>query len=155
MQTLSRKGTWRTYSPADGLPSLQLEHLAEDAEGYLWIATFNGGACRFDGDQFETFTTADGLPSNRVHYIHLDQQDKLWVVTNAGLCWWDGDAFQRVATGDANTEITFLCEARDGLLFLGGRNFIGFYDREQERFCDLQEPHRFFTPAIGTPQSGS
>jgi ligand-binding sensor domain-containing protein len=74
MQPLLPQGTWRTYTTADGLPGLQLTHLADDAEGFLWIGTWAGGVCRFDGDQFETFTAADGLPSNRVHDIHRDRR---------------------------------------------------------------------------------
>ena len=32
-------GTWKTYSIDDGLPSLRIEHIAEDSEGYIWFAT--------------------------------------------------------------------------------------------------------------------
>ena len=75
---LNLNGTWRHYGIADGLPGLQLEHLAEDADGYLWIATWNGGVARFDGDEFQTFTTRDGLPANGVLANYRDRQDRLW-----------------------------------------------------------------------------
>ena len=34
--TLNSKGSWRTFTTSDGLAGLQVEHIAEDHEGYLW-----------------------------------------------------------------------------------------------------------------------
>ena len=45
-----RHGTWRTYTPVEGLAGLQVEHIAEDAEGYLWFATVHGGVSRQAAD---------------------------------------------------------------------------------------------------------
>lgn len=143
MQRLHPQGTWRTYTTADGLPAMQLTHLAEDAEGYLWVATWTGGVCRFDGDRFETFTTADGLPSNRVIYMHRDRRDRLWLATNAGLCWWDGRIFHCVATEDGRHDsLSYICEAEDGRIYVGGGNVMGYYDPERDRFCDLLPAYR-------------
>ena len=64
IKPLSRMGTWKTYSLGDGLPSLRIEHIAEDSAGYIWFATRDNGASRFDGDEFQTFTQQDGLCSN-------------------------------------------------------------------------------------------
>ena len=61
IKSLSRTGTWKTYSIDHGLPSLRIEHIAEDSEGYIWFATRDNGASRFDGDEFQNFTTQDGL----------------------------------------------------------------------------------------------
>ena len=57
-------GTWKTYSIDDGLPSLRIEHIAEDHEGYIWFATRDNGVSCFDGDAFQS------LPRNReiLHY---------------------------------------------------------------------------------------
>ena len=45
-------GTWRAYSAVGGLSSLFCEHIGQDTDGFLWIATADSGACRFDGDEF-------------------------------------------------------------------------------------------------------
>lgn len=68
---LGKQGIWRTYTTADGLAALQVEHIVEDQEGYLWFATCAGGVSRFDGDEFRTFTTRDGLCSDLVYGLHL------------------------------------------------------------------------------------
>ena len=134
---LNLNGTWRHYGIADGLPGLQLEHLAEDADGYLWIATWNGGVARFDGDEFQTFTTRDGLPANGVLAIYRDRQDRLWFGTLGGVCWYDGRTFHRFAKGDgvADKAITCIFADRDGRLWFGGSEALGYFDGES--FHDL------------------
>ena len=90
---LDRTGTWQTYSMADGLAGVRVEHIAEDNEGYIWFATWDNGISRFDGDEFQTFTRQDGLISDRVYFIFLDSQNRLWFGTLNGVCWYDGANF--------------------------------------------------------------
>ena len=92
--TLSPKGTWRTYTPADGLAALHVEHIVEDQEGYLWFATATGGVSRFDGDTFRTFTVQDGLAHDQVHSLLCDRQGRVWCGTwKGGVCWYEAGAF--------------------------------------------------------------
>ena len=69
IKPLNRTGTWRTYSLDSGLAGLRIEHIAEDSEGYLWFATWENGASRFDGDEFLTFTRQDGLCSDQIFFV--------------------------------------------------------------------------------------
>ena len=69
IKSLDRTGTWRTYSMADGLAGVRIEHIAEDNEGYLWFAIWDNGVSRFDGDEFQNFTRQDGLVSDRVYFV--------------------------------------------------------------------------------------
>ena len=128
---LSMNGTWRTYTTADGLAGLKTEHIAEDSEGYLWIATVSSGVSRFDGDIFHTFTMQDGLCGNQVYAIHLDRQGRLWFGTfDGGVCWYDGRAFHRFDEDDgvSNGSITHIFEDQQGRLWFGGPDTIGYYD---------------------------
>src|SRR5262249_23557796 len=43
--------SWRTE---DGLPNDMVNDVAQDREGYLWVAT-NAGVARFDGVRFQAF----------------------------------------------------------------------------------------------------
>ena len=80
------RGAWRRYTTADGLAALQTEHIVEDGDGYLWIATVTGGVSRFDGEEFRTYTTRHGLPSDEVQSLCIDRNGRLWCGTSAGLC---------------------------------------------------------------------
>ena len=129
IKPLSRMGTWKTYSTQDGLPSLRIEHIAEDREGYIWFATWDNGASRFDGDAFQHFTAQDGLIDDQVFFIQQDRQERLWFGTSKGVCWYDGADFHPLADdGIAGRRVQFIYEDRQGRIWLGGEGTLGYYD---------------------------
>ena len=103
---------WRTYTTTDGLSGLQTEHLAQDADGFLWIGTWNSGASRFDGDAFATHKRSrEGLCGNQVMALCRDREGRLWFGTlDGGVCWYDGRVFHRFAAGDGVSDgaITYI-----------------------------------------------
>jgi signal transduction histidine kinase/ligand-binding sensor domain-containing protein/CheY-like chemotaxis protein len=66
----------------DGLPSQQINSLAQDRDGHLWIGTKDGLA-RYDGRRFQIYRHTPGdassLPSNYVGAVHVDGRNRLWV----------------------------------------------------------------------------
>ena len=52
---------FRQYSLEEGLPQSEVNDIAEDQFGYLWLGTNGGGLCKFNGTDFEIFTKKDGL----------------------------------------------------------------------------------------------
>ena len=128
-KSLSRMGTWKTYSIDDGLPSLRIEHIAEDRAGYIWFATWDNGASRFDGDEFQHFTTQDGLAHGQVFFIQQDRQERLWFGTLKGVCWYDGADFHYLEDdGIAGRPVQFIYEDRQGRIWFGGSETLGYYD---------------------------
>ena len=129
IKTLSRMGTWKTYSIDHGLPSLRIEHIAEDSEGYIWFATRDNGASRFDGDEFQNFTTQDDLAHDQVFFIQKDRQERLWFGTLKGVCWYDGADFHPLEDdGIAGRAVQFIYEDRLGRIWFGGTGTLGYYD---------------------------
>ena len=129
IKPLDRTGTWRTYSLDSGLAGLRVEHIAEDSEGYLWFATWDNGASRFDGDEFQIFTQQDGLCGDRVFAIHKDSQGRLWFGTMSGVCWYDGTVFHYLEDdGIAGRSVQFIYEDRQGCIWFGGTGTLGYYD---------------------------
>jgi len=55
----------RTYTTADGLPSLGVYRIVADSRGFLWMCT-GDSLSRFDGYGITNYTTRDGLPDRRV-----------------------------------------------------------------------------------------
>ncbi len=47
IHSLNRTGTWQTYSIPDGLPSVRIQHIAEDSDGYLWFGTIQNTLVRY------------------------------------------------------------------------------------------------------------
>ena len=129
IQSLNRRGTWQTYSMADGLAGMHIEHIAEDSEDYLWFASWDNGVSRFDGEEFQHFTRQDGLVSDRVHFIQKDSQDRLWFGTLNGVCWYDGVNFHHLEDdGIAGRRVTFIYEDRQNRIWFGGQLTLGYYD---------------------------
>jgi len=71
----------------DGLPSTEISGIAEDREGYLWLATADGLA-RYDGTGFTVWRhdprDVGSLPDNAVQALHVDADDRIWVATREG-----------------------------------------------------------------------
>ncbi len=72
-----KKGTWKTYTSRDGLPSNHIRKFWVDPDGLLWIAT-GGGISRFDGKDFSNLTTEDGLLSDRVFNLWREERSGIW-----------------------------------------------------------------------------
>lgn len=70
--------------------------ITSDRHGNLWIAAFDSGVWRFDGERLQNFTSADGLPVDSVSSIHEDTAGTLWFGTFRGVCRFDGRRFERV-----------------------------------------------------------
>ena len=134
---LSRQGIWRTYSMADGLVGNRFEHIAEDADGFLWFASHDCGVSRFDGSEFLSFTTNDGLCGNQVFALLNDRQNRLWFGTqDGGLCYHDGRRFHAFGDKIARRPVFFLCESREGFIwFASDPDNMGCFDGDQ--FHDL------------------
>jgi ligand-binding sensor domain-containing protein len=75
----SRRGAWRSYSVADGLPAASVTAIVQDRGGELWLGTDGGGLARFDGARFSVYALDDVLGGNRVNRIVEDPDGRLWV----------------------------------------------------------------------------
>src|SRR5690606_34533081 len=76
------KPNFRHIDVADGLPSSNINSLALDADGYLWLATTDGLA-RYDGVGMQVWRHVPGdlasLPANYLTVVHADPEGRIWV----------------------------------------------------------------------------
>ncbi|WP_298514195.1 two-component regulator propeller domain-containing protein [uncultured Kordia sp.] len=86
-------GTWfstaqndqlRAYTLKDGLPQSQVNAIAQDQLGYLWIGTQGGGIARFDGASFTVWNEKNGLGSNFIQALAF-HKNVLLIGTRQGL----------------------------------------------------------------------
>ena len=103
----------------EGLPQSQVADIAQDRDGYLWVATW-GGLARYDGASFTRFFVGQGLPSNRVQELLVDRGGELWIATGSGLSAWRDR--QLAAVGDpalTGRRCRALAEDTEGRLWVG------------------------------------
>ena len=81
---------------SEGLGDLNINCIAQDRTGYLWVGTENG-LYRYDGTQFKQFGAAEGVRPRAIQSLFLGQDGTLWVGTTAGVFFERADgAFTEV-----------------------------------------------------------
>ena len=82
----SQTPEWIVYNTDNsGLPHLNVEALAIDEQGNIWIGTWGGGAAKFDRENWTVYNTDNsGLPDNRVRCLAIDGQGNKWIGTDGG-----------------------------------------------------------------------
>ena len=118
------------YTVFDGLAGMHVEDIYQDRQGFLWIATADGGVSRFDSARFDTFGLKDGLPNLTVMAIAEEADGRLLFGTfGGGLAAYDGRSFQVYTTehGLPANEILGLQAQPDGsILALTGAGVAWF-----------------------------
>lgn len=121
---------------ANGLPHQQVETMAFDGMGRLWIGTRNGLAC-YDGYSFTTYYHDPGdstsLSHNFVIKLLVDSRNDLWVGTEKGVCRYcpETDNFRSYDVG--GERVGRIVETLDSTIIIGGSNLRKF-DRKAQTF---------------------
>lgn len=122
-QSQSTQHTLRQLSVEQGLSSSYIQDIAQDQDGFLWVATPNS-LNRYDGYSFKTFThqtnDPNSLGSNKISSLLVTRDGTLWV---GGLELNKFDAatqtFVRFAVSDDQV-IWDIYEDNQGLLWFNG-----------------------------------
>lgn len=79
----AKEYSFKHFSVASGLASNTVSSVAQDADGYIWIATTNG-LQRYDGNSFISFKAHENdtasIPSNHISSLYKDKQNNLWLI---------------------------------------------------------------------------
>jgi len=75
---------WVNYSTTNsGLTNNDVRTIICDRQGKMWVGTFGGGLCRFDGLSWSYFNSGNSqLADNNVLSLAADLQNNIWVGTN-------------------------------------------------------------------------
>jgi ligand-binding sensor domain-containing protein len=113
---------FQSWDLDDGLPSARVSDIAQTADGYLWLATYNG-LVRFDGVRFERFHPGNSrvFTTGEIYALAARAGGGLWIGCGDGsIVLRDGPAFTRVrepADGTSNGVFSLL-EDREGRLWV-------------------------------------
>jgi ligand-binding sensor domain-containing protein len=83
---------FKNYSLEQGLVQSQVNDIAQDQDGFLWICT-NGGVSRFDGQNFINYSVLNGLTDNQVITVTIRPKNQIWFGTLGAICLKEKNTF--------------------------------------------------------------
>jgi len=89
---------YKRFTRAQGLADNNVQVLAYDTSGNLWIGTRAGLVC-FKGLSFFHVRQQDGLPGQMVWHVYHDRQGRLWVAHEAGLSIYANEQVTNLGPG--------------------------------------------------------
>jgi diguanylate cyclase (GGDEF)-like protein len=80
-----------------GMPHPNVSALLQDADGFVWVGTTQGGLARFDGHRFKSFVHREGdpssLPGDFILALSVDGKGRVWTGTASGdVAYYDKDS---------------------------------------------------------------
>lgn len=122
-----------TTLPETTFPFKYIRKFYEDEEtGDFWIATYNSGVIRFDGEEYEQFDTSSGLLNNTVMDIKKDDEGRLWFATYGGVAILENGAIRHltIADGLPNNGVIHIYIDHNGTKWFSTFSGIASYDGE-------------------------
>lgn len=107
----------RAWKIDDGFLPGPVHAVAQDGDGYLWVAT-DQGLFHFDGVRFTAWTPPDGSqPTGKVLALIADREGGIWLGTLDGVLHWDGHRIIRYKEGQQSIGLTLAEDAAGAVWF--------------------------------------
>lgn len=82
-----------------GFSGRRVREIYGDADGTIWIGTYDTGLFRYRDGAFTHFTTREGLPANGAFRILEDDRARFWISSNVGIYRIAKAELEEVAAG--------------------------------------------------------
>jgi ligand-binding sensor domain-containing protein/signal transduction histidine kinase len=111
-------------------PYSKVRSVMEASDGVFWIATYDDGIIKYDGNNFEQITTENGLANNRVLDSVQGRDGSIWIATYGGITRYRQGEFQSFAIqeGLPNNAVMNLHEDDEGILWASTFGGIAWFD---------------------------
>ena len=139
----------------DGLPQQAVTTIAQDANGVIWLGTFDG-LCRYDGYSLKNYHSIPGrkgtLPSNRITATLVESDGHLWIGTegNPCLCVYDPDTDSFITPpGQQWEHCTALAQGADKEIWIATGSGLFTFVPPPDGGKSQLSPHKVSIPATG------
>ncbi|MCC7014441.1 MAG: response regulator [Planctomycetes bacterium] len=113
----AREFRMRRWDAGSGLPGLSARSLAQTADGYVWVGTFDGLA-RVDGQRATPVRELGGAVGRdrSIVALHVDRRGWLWAGTMGAVLCYDGAAWRRLGLESnwPGSTVFWIAELPDG-----------------------------------------
>ncbi|MFU8811757.1 MAG: ligand-binding sensor domain-containing protein [Balneolaceae bacterium] len=86
--------------PNERFPFGTVRKFLEDDDGVMWVATYNDGLIRFDGETYRQYNIGSGLLNNTVMDLKKDEYGSLWIATYGGVARMEENNFFHYTVND-------------------------------------------------------
>jgi signal transduction histidine kinase/ligand-binding sensor domain-containing protein len=127
------RGSFHTYTTADGLPDENVFDLLVDGRGDLWASTPKGLA-RFSGGRFTVYAPPDGPADDKAFIVGAGPDDSLWIAAGRRLMQFRDGRFTDYPAVEGFPEdwarrVYAVHAARDGSVWLATEYGLARLDR--------------------------
>jgi signal transduction histidine kinase/ligand-binding sensor domain-containing protein len=136
-----------SYTQKDGLPVSQVQAIAQDKSGYLWVATGDVGLSKFDGLTFQNFQVSQGLNSSTITALKYSR-DTLWIGTTRGLNFLVNDSIYNDSRLGEPKVITMIESGAGEEIFIATQDSGVFYSSAKHRIKRYTQTNGFSNEAI-------
>ncbi len=151
------KRWWPGAKEDNYIPYEAINHVHEDEEGIVWLASGGGGLIRLEPklgreprpldtvQLYRQFTVVDGLSNNNLYAVYEDEEDRLWISSDLGIIQFDKEHSNAKAflprDGITHKEFNRIShyQAADGSLYFGSLNGVTAFHPKQ--FPKTANPH--------------
>jgi len=120
-----------SWTEKDGMPSSYIRDIAQDANGYLWLATYSG-LVRFDGVRFVTWAARDRSPlvAQDLSAVLVARDGSLWIGGTGGVAHLvAGRVVAQPPSPDRpSISVTALLQDRTGTIWVAALGGLTKYD---------------------------
>jgi ligand-binding sensor domain-containing protein len=146
------------YGAAEGLQASQVQDLAIDHSGNLWVGGL-GSLSKFDGTAFTNFSPANGGGNLFVTHLLVDSEGTLWIgnFDNSGLHKYDGKFFKHILPNlEKGAVINHLVEGLEGTIWVGSSKGIYRVQGDSVTHYGIEHglPDDYITSLLSLPDKG-
>lgn len=113
------------YLMPGGAPVAEVNGIAEDSDGAIWVVTWGEGVHRIHGADWTTFTEADGLPDDWVRSVCAASGGGVWIGTGEGIAHIKGNRVEALTPQNLpvlrEPDVFFIHELSDGQVWASTR----------------------------------
>ena len=131
-------------STEQGLSQSRVDHILQDAQGFMWVGTYNG-LNRYDGYRFKVYKPEANNPNSIggvfITALFQDRSGALWIGVDQGLDRFDPatETFTHFLSNPGERaslagHVEHMTQDRDGILWLATRNGLDRLDPATARF---------------------
>ena len=118
---------------AQGLPHQQVEALAQDARGHIWIGMRNG-LVRYDGYSTKVYSHDEknphSLPNDYIWALHVDRRHRLRICTETGICRYRPETDDFEYYKNVRGLFWTMAETSRGTVFFGGGMLCSYHEAD-------------------------